>query len=122
MFRTYVEQEVNNISIAKSKFNERKTHFDNTYAEIEALTKDDRELQSLLGVIGVSYSEYIEHTNTMFTAHAKEMLLQQQPLRIGALLGGVSGTANAINNDIASDATTVPVNSFSKAQLALSNS
>lgn len=122
MFRTYVEKEVNNISIAKSKFNERKIHFDNTYAEIEALTKDERELQSLLGVIGVSYSEYIEHTNTMFTAHAKEMLLQQQPLRIGALIGGVSGTANAINNDIAPDATTVTVNSFSKAQLALSDS
>ena len=122
MFQAYVGTESNDIGVAKSQFAERKSHFDNTFAQIEALTVDDLELRSLLGVIGVSYAQYIEYTDTMFIEHSKEILLNQQPLRVGAILGGVDENTTLLNNDIESSPNPTTVHSFSKAQLALTDS
>lgn len=122
MFQVYAHEDASLISKNKSKFSNRKTHFANTFAQLETLTQDAPELRGKLAVIGVSYAQYIEYTDTMFTERAKEIQLQRQPVLLGAKLGGVSEITSALNNTIASDASPSRAASFSTAQLALADS
>ncbi|HCF78254.1 MAG TPA: methyl-accepting chemotaxis protein [Glaciecola sp.] len=122
MFQAYLHQDVNEITMTKKKFSEHKTDFDNTFAQLKVLTQSDPDLHGQLRVIGVSYNQYITYTVTMFSAHTKEVQSLQQPLRLGAVIGGISETSTLITNDTAPNILPFSITTASKSQLAFAAS
>lgn len=122
MLQGYVEQNSNQIMNNKSKFTERKEHFNRIFAQLEKLTQPDRDLRNMLGSIGVAYAQYQAHTDTMFAEHIKQVLLQQQPVQLGASLGGVIDSAVVPNTERLQVASANDALRKSKTQIALDSS